>query len=100
MSTCSVNFWELGILGVTTVAPLHYKRTNWLKIQELICLQNQTFSSPGNKDSSINVTVHLVLNVTGEWVLNGTTSVPKSIPRLVLDKVRLVPVIQTLPCFE
>ena len=25
---------------------------------------------------------------------------PKSIPRLVLDKVRLVPVIQTLPCLN
>ena len=33
--------------------------------------------------------------VTGEWFkINGTTSVPKSVPRLVLVKVRLVPVIQ------
>ena len=34
-----------------------------------------------------------MLRVTG---LNATTKVPKSIPRLVMDKVRLVPVIQTL----
>ena len=32
--------------------------------------------------------------------LNGTTSGPKSVPRLVQDKVRLVPVFQTLPYFE
>ena len=33
--------------------------------------------------------------VTGEWFkINGTTSVPKSVPHLVLVKVRLVPVIQ------
>ena len=38
--------------------------------------------------------------VTGELDENGTTSVPKSVPRFVVDKVRLVPVVQLLPCFE
>ena len=30
----------------------------------------------------------------GKVLLNGTTSVSKSVPRLVVDKVRLMPVIQ------
>ena len=35
------------------------------------------------------------INVTGEWFeVNWTTSMPKSVPRLVLEWVRLVPVIQ------
>ena len=33
----------------------------------------------------------------GELGSNETTSVPKSVPRLVVDKVKLVPVIQLLP---
>ena len=32
--------------------------------------------------------------------MNGTTSMPKSVPRLIVDKVRLVPVIQMFPCSE
>ena len=47
------------------------------------------------------LTIFLTIYVTGEWdVMNGTTSVPKSVPRYVLDKVRLVPVIQMFPCFK
>ena len=41
----------------------------------------------------------LPINVTGEW-LNGTTSMPKSIHGWVVDKVRLLPVIQMLPGSE
>ena len=43
-----------------------------------------------------------LLYLCNEWKVysNGTTSTPKSIPCLVLVKVRLVPVIQPFPCFQ
>ena len=37
------------------------------------------------------IAAYLRINVTGgKWQSNGTTSMPKSVPRFVVDKVRLV----------
>ena len=49
---------------------------------------------------SLNFTQGINVTTGGKVLMNETTSLPKSVPRLVVDKVRLLPVIQMFLCIK